>query len=91
MPRTPAEVGTVLVAESNESKVEKAENNYFWKGTGKLLHMTRWSSPDVQNSVRKLARQHAMTTKAHVKAMHRAMEYCMATPESRWLLRPKRK
>ena len=84
----PAEAGAVLVAGSNKTKVVKAEHTYFWKGTGKLLHMTWWSRPKVQNLVRKLARQGAMPTKAHVKAMHRAMDYCVETPERRWLLSP---
>ena len=91
VPKTPAEAGTVLVAGSMDSKVGKVEHTYYRKGTGKLLHMTRWSRPEVQNAVRELARQGAMPTMAHVKAMHRAMEYCVATPDRGWLLSPRRK
>ena len=58
-PRTPSEAGTVLIAVSKENMVQNAEHNYFQKGLGKLLHLTRWSRLDVQNSVRELSRQGA--------------------------------
>ena len=81
----------MLAAGPNKSKVGKAQHTYFWKGTGKLLHMTRWSRPEVQNAVGELAQQGAMPTMAHVKAMHCVMEYCVVTPEHGWLLSPNKK
>ena len=56
-PRTPAEAGTVFLPGDNKSKVEQAMHTYFRKGLGKLLHMTRWSRPGVQNSVQELSRK----------------------------------
>ena len=50
-PRTPAEAGTVLMPGNDGSKVDKTRHTYFRKGLGKLLHITRWSRPEVHNSV----------------------------------------
>eukprot|EP00957_Ditylum_brightwellii_P115908 8840949-Ditylum_brightwellii.AAC.1 len=60
--------------------VGSKRHTYFRSGIGKLLHMTRWLCPEVQNSVKELARQGSAPVNAHVKAMHHAMEYCVATP-----------
>ena len=90
-PSTPAEAGTVLSKCSEGAKVESTRHTYYRKGVGKLLHMTRWSRPEVQNAVRELARHGSAPCEAHVKAMHRAMEHCMATPERGWMLKPERK
>lgn len=52
--------------------------------------MIRWSRPEMQNAVRDLARQGSAPTMAHIKAMHRAMEYTQATPNRGWYLKPRR-
>ena len=89
--RTPAEAGTVLIQGSEGAKVGSKKHMYYRKGVGKLLHATRWSRPEIQNSVRELARQGSTPSEAHVKALHRIMEYCKATPERGWELKPSRK
>ena len=90
-PRTPAEAGTVLAKCSESAKVNRKRHTYFRQGVGKLLHMTRWSRPEVQNSVRELARHGCTPCEAHIKAMHRAMEPCASTPNRGWTLNPERK
>eukprot|EP00957_Ditylum_brightwellii_P123804 9437578-Ditylum_brightwellii.AAC.1 len=63
---------------------------YYWKGTVKLLHMMRWSSPDILNSVRKLSRFMSGNgaVPEHTVAMHRAMHFYVSSPERGWTLRP---
>eukprot|EP00957_Ditylum_brightwellii_P162789 12396390-Ditylum_brightwellii.AAC.1 len=51
----------------------------------------RWSHPEAQNAVRELSCQGSVPNKAHIKAMHRAIEYCVNTPNGGWLLCPTRK
>ena len=89
-PATPAEAGTLLVKADAKDKVGAKRHTYFCSGVGKLLHMTRWSRPEIQNAVRELARQGSAPVEAHVKAMHRAMEYCINTPNRGWKLKPER-
>jgi hypothetical protein len=57
----------------------------FWSGMGKLLHLSKWSRPDIKNSVRELSRG---MTQATEEAMQRVMAYCMATPSRGLLLAP---
>eukprot|EP00957_Ditylum_brightwellii_P062357 4731680-Ditylum_brightwellii.AAC.1 len=52
--------------------------------------MTRRSRPDIQNAVRELSWQGGRPVEAHVKAMHRAMKYCVGTPNRSWKLKPER-
>eukprot|EP00957_Ditylum_brightwellii_P040221 3042801-Ditylum_brightwellii.AAC.1 len=85
---TPAEAGILLVKAEKKDMVGSKRHTYFRSGVGMLLHMTMWSRPEVQNSVKELTRQGSTTVNAHVKAMHCAMEYCVATPNRVWLLKP---
>ena len=74
------EAGTILMkADANNASGNK-KNTYFRSGVGKLLHMTRWSHPEIQNAVRELTRHGNASVPAHDKAMHRTMEYCISTP-----------
>ena len=72
------------------SKVDSKKHTYYRKGVGKLLHMTSWSRPEVQNSVRELARQGSAPSEAHIKSMHHAMAYCCSTRKRDWELKPRR-
>jgi hypothetical protein len=90
-PKTPAEASTVLVHAATDETVGKKEHTYYRSGVGKLLHMSRWSRPEIQNAVRELTRQGSKPNAVHIKAMHRAMEYCCATKNRGWVLKPDRK
>ena len=52
---TPAEPGSVLVPALPDDYVNQKMQRYYRSGVGKLLHMMRWSRPDIYNSVRELS------------------------------------
>ena len=90
-PVTPAEAGQVLVKVDSKNAISANEQTKYRSGVGKLLHLERWSRPEIQNSVRELSRHCQQASKAHVKAMLRVMKYCVSTPNRGWLLKPNRK
>ena len=53
--------------------------------------MSRWSRPEIQNSVRELSRSMKGASEAHITAMHRVMEYCLSSKNRGWTLKPGRK
>ena len=87
---TPAEAGKVLVKCEDDQQVEPAEQKEFRSGTGKLLHMMRWSRPEIWNSVRELSRRMSKSSADHLKAMKRVMKYCVSTRDLGWTLKPSR-
>eukprot|EP00957_Ditylum_brightwellii_P196591 14978675-Ditylum_brightwellii.AAC.3 len=89
-PVMPAEVGMLLVKAEKKEMVGSKRHTCFRSGVGKLLHMTGWLRPEVQNSIRELARQGNTPASAHINAMHCAMEYCAATTKCGWSLKPTR-
>ena len=89
-PVTLAEAGQVLVKVDSKNAISVQEQSKYRSGVGKLLHMMRWSRPEIQNSVRELSRHCNQASKAHVKAMLRVMTYCVATPERGWYMKPMR-
>ena len=54
-PGTPAEPGSVLVAGEEADELSPVRKSKYQTGAGKLLHMMRWSIPDILNAVRKLS------------------------------------
>lgn len=88
--QTPAEPGTTLPKVDDDAPFVEKEQTYFRSGVGKLLHMMRWSRPEVYNAVRDLSRHMKKSAEPHVKAMHRVMKYCVSTPNRGWRLKPKR-
>ena len=63
----------------------------YRSGIGKLLHMTRWTRPEIYNSVRELSRYLGKCTKEHLRAMKRAMNYCVKTKDLGITFEPERK
>jgi hypothetical protein len=55
-PRTPAEPGKLLKPPNEKTTLDKNNQKVFRSGTGKLLHMMRWTRPEILNSVRELSR-----------------------------------
>ena len=70
-PVTPAEENRVLVKCAEEHMLNKKDQKTYRSGVGKLLHMMRWSRPEILNSVRELSRFMSGASKAHLKAMLR--------------------
>ena len=90
-PVTPTDPGTVLVKAEDKDKVGQKRQTYYRSGVGKLLHMARWSRPDVQNAVRDVSRHGSAPVEAHVKAMHRIVEFVERTKDRGWKLKPNRR
>jgi hypothetical protein len=88
VPNTPATPGDALVRAKPEDCVSDEQQFKYRSGVGKLLHMMRWSRPEILNSVRELSRYMSGASMAHVKAMHRVMKYCIGKPERGLLLKP---
>ena len=92
MVSTPAIAGTVLnpdVIEAN--RIGPSAHGKYRTGVGKLLHVTRWSRPEIWNAVRELTRAVKGPSQNHYAAMERVMKYCVDTPRRGWLLKPNRK
>ena len=90
-PVTPAEPGTTLPQAEADDIVPKEKTTYYRKGIGKLLHMMRWSRPDVYNSVRDMSRHMSGVASVHIRAMHRTMKHVVTTENRGWQLKPNRK
>jgi hypothetical protein len=87
-PRTPAEAGDVLSKGEPKEQIKAKEQKKFRSGVGKLLHMMRWTRPEILNRVRELSRYMSGATKTHIAALHRAMKYCVDTAKRGLLLKP---
>jgi hypothetical protein len=85
---TPAPAGEILRKGDEKDFVSPPRMKKFRSGTGKLLHLMKWSRPDIKNAVRELSRFMMRTLGAHEVAMKRAMEFCIGTSERGWLLKP---
>jgi hypothetical protein len=48
---------------------------YYRSGVGQLMHLKRWSRPEMTNAIRDLSRYNGNGSEEHVDAMHRAMRY----------------
>ena len=88
-PRTPAPEGQVLRKAEEKDCLKGGEHTNYRKGVGKMLHLMKWSRPEVMNSVRELSRfMTAGASLAHKKAMETAMRYIVGTPDRGLLLKP---
>ena len=87
MPNTP---GTPLKALQlgDQPPVEGKRQTYYRSGVGKLMHLKRWSRPEMNNAVRDLSRYNSNGSEEHIQAMHQAMRYALSTPERGLTLAP---
>ena len=85
---TPGEPGKTLYSGKHEELVDATMQTKFRSGVGKLLHLMKWSRPEVMNSVRELSRFMTGATTAHMKAMYRVMKYCLGTRNKGLTLKP---
>lgn len=90
-PNTPGVPGDHLTKGDEGTLMDEKMQTTYRSGVGKLLHMMRWSRPEILNSVRELSKYMTGATLAHMKAMIRVMQYCHSTPERGLLLKPTRK
>jgi hypothetical protein len=87
-PNTPVTPGNALVKADPADCIPANELFKYRSGVGKLLHMMRWSRPEILNAVRELSRCMSGASLAHVKAMHRTMKYCVGSADCGLLLKP---
>jgi hypothetical protein len=87
-PNTPAVPGSVLLRGDAKDNVKTEEQTVYRSGVGKLLHMMKWSRPEILNSVREVSRFMSGANGAHMAAMFRVMKYCLATPNRGLFLKP---
>ena len=90
-PMTPAEPGLVLMKARDAEMVDGTEQSMYWSGVGKLIHMMKWSRPDVLNAVRDLTWHMSKATLCHIKAMKRVMTYVTAMADFGLMLEPNAK
>ena len=76
--KIPMTEGTVLLP--TKEILNPSEQKTYRSGVGKLLHMARWSRPEIFNAVRELSRMGGRAAKAHMKNMKRVMKYIIDTP-----------
>ena len=81
--------GTVLPPARPEDFMPVSQQKIYRSGTGKLLHAQRWSKPEIVNAGRELSRSMKGAAVSQMKALKRALAYCVAHPDRGWLLNPK--
>ena len=86
--KTPAEPRKLLSKVEEGQEVNKKEQKIFRSAVGKLLHMMRWSRPEIWNAVRECSRRMTVCNQQHMKAVHRTMKYCVDTKHLGWVLNP---
>jgi Reverse transcriptase (RNA-dependent DNA polymerase) len=87
--KNPAVPGTVL--HPTENKLSDEDQFTFRSGTGKLLHLMKWSRPEIGNAVRELSHWMTGAGAAHLKAMYRVFNnYCLNTSERGKVFKPHR-
>ena len=88
-PRTPAPEGQVLRRAEDKDSLKGPNATKYRSGVGKLIHLMKWSRPEIMNSVRDLSRFMSNgASSAHVKAMETVMKYVVGTPDRGLLLKP---
>ena len=66
---TPAEPGQILEVEGSEGLLSDKEQTVYRSGIGKLLYLSQWSRPDINNAVRDLSQCGGKAKEVHMKAM----------------------
>jgi hypothetical protein len=87
----PAPQGEKLRVAEQGTEGDDAMQTVYRSGVGKLLHLTRWSRPDIRMAVQSLlTRFGGRAGDKHLKAMHRVMQYCINTQYRRRKIKPNR-
>ena len=82
-PETPAPASTHLMASGKSLSPEKQSS-----GVGKLLYLTKWSRPEIANSVWELTRFMTLAYPTNYKAMERVMQHVLSTPDRGVIMQP---
>jgi len=85
---TPEVPNLTLQKTEDGPKLSTEEQSVYRSGVGKLLHMMRWSRPDILNATREVSRFRQGANPAQEKSLSRIMEYCVQTSKRGLLLKP---
>ena len=55
-PATPAEPGSILTMEKDAQIMKESDQKTYLSGIGMLLHMMKWSRPEISNAARELSK-----------------------------------
>jgi len=56
--------------------MDEKMHRLYRKGVGKLIHLSKYSRPDILNAVRELTKSGNKPSVAHYRAMLRVMKFC---------------
>eukprot|EP00173_Palmaria_palmata_P004456 Plantae.Rhodophyta-Palmaria_palmata.ctg6115.p1 GENE.Plantae.Rhodophyta-Palmaria_palmata.ctg6115~~Plantae.Rhodophyta-Palmaria_palmata.ctg6115.p1 ORF type:complete len:181 (-),score=23.44 Plantae.Rhodophyta-Palmaria_palmata.ctg6115:48-560(-) len=87
---TPSIPGSTLVKHIEGEQLGNQIQSHYRSGVGKLLHIMRWSRPDVLNSVRELSRYMTEASDTHLQAMYRTMRYIVESKTTGRVIHPDR-
>jgi hypothetical protein len=83
--------GSVLQKVDPKDWLSDELQSKYRSGIGKLLHMMKWTRPEILNAVQELSQFMAHANLPHLKEMYRAMKYCVGTPNRGLFLKPTKK
>ena len=86
IPNTPASPNTTLM--EGETKLGTEKHHKYCKGVGKMIHLSKYSRPDILNAVQELLRHGAHPMEAHYTAMIQCMKYVVNTKDTGFKIIP---
>ena len=89
-PPNPAKEREILQKGKEGEYISKSNQKLYRRGVGKLLHMMRYTRPDVLNRVRELSKFVTAATHYQYMCMLRVMDFIRFTAEIGWHLQPSR-
>ena len=88
VPSTPMAPGTILMKGNGQGLVSQKDQKVYRSGVGKMIHVMRWSRPEICNPVRELSRHGGQATINHFDNMKRIMKYCTSTKNRGLFFKP---
>lgn len=88
VPKTPAPPGQVLPLVDTETIISPEEQTKFRSGVGKLIHLMKWSRPEIGYAVRELSKYMKQANAVHVKQLHRLFRHLVTTKKRGLILAP---
>ena len=85
---TPAEPNTVLKRPEPIEILANKDQSKYQSGIGKMMHIMRWSRPEIYNAAYDCVRHIMLAGRTHYNAMIHVLDYCVTTPERGLVLKP---
>ena len=87
-PKNLAVASAILAQSHPNDKFDSERHTYFKSGGTTLIYISRYSRPEIKNSVQELTSQGSAPVKTHCKDICRAMGYSGETLSRRWTRNP---